>query len=112
MRNRDQTADRNRLPGQPAVLAVSRRFLLLPFLCRVRQAGRMQTQSRASRPNRRPNVVWVIADRLRAHSFGYRGDANARTLTTDNLARRGLRFDAAVFGTPWSTPFRASPLTS
>lgn len=72
----------------------------------------MQKPSGAARPNRRPNVVWIIADQLRAHSFGYRGDPNVRTPTIDNLARRGIRFDAAVSGAPWCTPFRASLLTS
>ena len=71
----------------------------------------MHTSSGAARPDRRPNVVWVIADQLRAHSFGYRGDPNVRTPAIDNLARRGLRFDAAVSGAPWCTPFRASLLT-
>ncbi|MFW6288811.1 MAG: sulfatase-like hydrolase/transferase, partial [Spirochaetota bacterium] len=62
--------------------------------------------------DRRPNVIWIIADQLRAQSFGYRGDPNVRTPTIDNLARRGLRFDNAVAGAPWCSPFRASLLTS
>lgn len=62
--------------------------------------------------DRRPNVVWIIADQLRAQSLGYRGDPNVRTPTIDNLARRGIRFDNAVAGAPWCSPFRAALLTS
>ncbi len=62
--------------------------------------------------DREPNVIWIIADQLRAQSLGYRGDPNVRTPVIDNLARRGLRFDCAVAGAPWCSPFRAALLTS
>jgi arylsulfatase A-like enzyme len=62
--------------------------------------------------DRRPNVIWILADQLRACSFGYRGDPNVRTPNIDNLARRGVRFDSAVAGSPWCSPFRAAMLTS
>ena len=63
------------------------------------------------RPDRRPNVIWVFADQLRAQALGYRGNANVATPNIDNLARSGIRFDAAVAGAPWCCPFRASLLT-
>ncbi len=56
-------------------------------------------------------MVWIIADQLRAQCFGYRGDPNVRTPNIDNLARRGVRFDSAVSGAPWCSPFRAALLT-
>jgi arylsulfatase A-like enzyme len=48
---------------------------------------------------------------LRVHALGYRGDPNARTPNIDNLAREGMRFDCAIAGTPWCTPFRGALLT-
>jgi arylsulfatase A-like enzyme len=60
----------------------------------------------------RPNVLWVLCDQLRAQALGYRGDPNVCTPNIDNLARNGMRFDAAVSGAPWCVPFRASLLTS
>ena len=62
-------------------------------------------------PERRPNVIWVFGDQLRAQALGYRGDPNVRTPNIDNLAREGMRFDCAVSGAPWCTPFRGSLLT-
>ncbi|TVR59380.1 MAG: hypothetical protein EA426_07570 [Spirochaetaceae bacterium] len=61
--------------------------------------------------DRRPNVIWIIADQLRAQAFGYRGDPNVRTPNIDNLARRGMRFDSAVAGAPWCCPFRGALLS-
>ena len=53
-----------------------------------------------------PNVLWVFGDQHRAHATSYRGDRNVFTPNIDNLAREGMRFDAAVAGAPWCTPFR------
>lgn len=63
-------------------------------------------------PKRRPNVIWVFGDQLRAQALGYRGDPNVRTPNIDNMARWGARFDNAVSGAPWCSPFRAALLTS
>lgn len=59
----------------------------------------------------KPNVIWIICDQLRAQAFGHRGDPNARTPNIDNLSREGMRFEQAVAGTPWCTPFRGALLT-
>ena len=59
---------------------------------------------------RRPNVVWVFGDQHRAHATSY-GDGNVFTPNIDNLAREGMRFDSAVAGAPWCTPFRGALLT-
>jgi arylsulfatase A-like enzyme len=64
------------------------------------------------RPNRRPNVIWIMGDQHRAQALGYRGNPDVRTPNIDNLARSGVRFDSAVSGAPWCTPFRGSLLTS
>lgn len=60
---------------------------------------------------RRPNVIWVFGDQHRAHAVGYRGNPDVRTPNIDNLARSGVRFDSAVAGAPWCSPFRAALLT-
>ncbi len=60
---------------------------------------------------RRPNVVWIFADQHRAQATSYRGDGNVFTPNIDNLAREGMRFDGAVAGAPWCTPFRGALLT-
>ena len=63
------------------------------------------------RTPRPPNVLWVFGDQHRAHATSYRGDPNVFTPNLDNLAREGMRFDCAVAGAPWCTPFRAALLT-
>ncbi|MDE0448580.1 MAG: sulfatase [Spirochaetaceae bacterium] len=63
------------------------------------------------RTPRPPNVLWVFGDQHRAQATSYRGDPNVLTPNIDNLAREGMRFDAAVAGAPWCTPFRAALLT-
>ena len=60
---------------------------------------------------RRPNVVWIFGDQHRVHATSYRGDGNVFTPNIDNLAREGMRFDCAVAGAPWCTPFRGALLT-
>lgn len=63
------------------------------------------------RPQRKPNVIWIFGDQHRAQALSYRGDPNVFTPNIDNLARNGMRFDNAVAGAPWCTPFRGALLT-
>jgi len=60
---------------------------------------------------RRPNVIWVFGDQHRGQALSHRGDPSVHTPHIDRLARDGVRFDAAVAGAPWCTPFRAALLT-
>ena len=62
----------------------------------------------SSRPQRRPNVIWVFGDQHRAQATGYRGDPNLSTPNIDSLGREGVRFDCAVAGSPWCAPFRGA----
>ena len=57
------------------------------------------------------NVIWVFGDAHRAQALSHRGDPNVSTPNIDSLARRGVRFDSAVAGAPWCSPFRAALLT-
>ena len=63
------------------------------------------------RTPRPPNVLWIFGDQHRAHATSYRGDRNVFTPNIDNLAREGMRFDCAVAGAPWCTPFRGALLS-
>lgn len=63
------------------------------------------------RPRRRMNVIWVFGDAHRAQALSHRGDPNVKTPNIDSLARRGVRFDSALAGAPWCSPFRAALLT-
>ena len=69
------------------------------------------TERLSFRPERRPNVIWIFGDQHRAHALSYRGDPNVFTPNIDNLAREGTRFDCAVAGAPWCSPFRGALLT-
>lgn len=60
---------------------------------------------------RKPNIVFVFADQLRASATGYAGDPNARTPNLDTLAKESLRFRNAVSVLPVCTPYRAALLT-
>lgn len=73
--------------------------------------GKSVSERLTLRTPRPPNVLWIFGDQHRAHATSYRGDDNVFTPNIDNLAREGMRFDCAVAGAPWCTPFRAALLT-
>ncbi len=60
---------------------------------------------------RRPNVVFVFADQMRAQATGYAGDVNAETPALDRLAAISINVTHAVSGHPVCCPYRASLLT-
>lgn len=62
-------------------------------------------------PDRKPNVVFVFADQLRAQALGYAGDPNVLTPHLDELAKESVNFKYAVSCMPVSTPYRACMLT-
>ena len=69
------------------------------------------TDSASKAKEKRPNIIWIFGDQHRAHATGYRGDPNLKTPQMDRLANQGVRFDCAVSGAPWCTPFRAALFT-
>lgn len=69
------------------------------------------TDSAKTSTEKRPNVIWIFGDQHRAQAVGYRGDPNVKTPQLDRLAHQGVRFDCAVAGAPWCTPFRAALFT-
>jgi arylsulfatase A-like enzyme len=60
---------------------------------------------------KRPNVLFVFADQMRAQATGYAGDPNAETPVLDRLARESVDVTHAVSGHPVCCPYRAGLLT-
>ena len=65
----------------------------------------------AAEPRKKPNVIFVFADQLRAQALGCYGDKQARTPNIDRLASEGARFTNAISTWPVCSPFRAMLLT-
>src|SRR6516164_3072033 len=63
-------------------------------------------------PNRRPNVLWILGDQLRAQALASNGDLNARTPNLDRARINGVTFTNHLSGFPLCCPFRGSMLTS
>jgi len=65
----------------------------------------------ARRDAKRPNVLLVTLDTLRADRIGTYGHAAARTPALDRLAREGIRFDDATSQSPLTGPAHTALLT-
>jgi len=60
---------------------------------------------------RRPNIIWVFPDQMRAQAMGCAGDPNVHTPNLDALAGRGVRFTNACSNYPVCVPARFTLLT-
>ena len=60
---------------------------------------------------KKPNVIWFVADQMRGQATGRNGDPNVYTPNLDNMAIAGTNFPGAVSGYPLCCPFRGSMLT-
>ena len=60
---------------------------------------------------RRPNLLVVVADDMRADALGYAGNSIIQTPNLDDIARRGVFFQNAYVTTPVCAISRASILT-
>ena len=65
----------------------------------------------AGSPKKRPNVVFVFPDQMRAQAAGYAGDPNVHSPQLDKLASQSLNFSHAVSCCPVCSPARGSLLT-
>lgn len=63
------------------------------------------------RQGRRPNILFLMADQMRADSWGAGGNQVVRTPNLDRLAGEGVRFEQAYTSTPSCTPTRTTLLT-
>lgn len=81
-------------------------FFLLPVLS-------MCTQSKTTvdKEADKPNIVFILADQLRAQATSYNGDPNAKTPNLDRLAASAIDFKTAVSVSPVCTPYRAALMT-
>jgi len=61
---------------------------------------------------KRPNVILISIDTLRADHLGFMGYERETSPNMDLLAKRGRFFSAAVVQAPWTTPSHLSILTS
>lgn len=66
--------------------------------------------SPSNKPNR-PNLLFIIADQLRADFLGCYGASFVKTPNIDKLAAQGVRYERAYSTSPICVPARASLLT-
>lgn len=59
----------------------------------------------------KPNIVFVLADQLRACSVGYAGEEPVKTPCLDAFCEESVNFRTAVSPLPVCTPYRGSLLT-
>ena len=60
---------------------------------------------------RRPNVIFITADQMRAQALGCMDNDQVKTPNLDNLAAQGVLFTNAISTFPICTPARAMWLT-
>jgi len=77
----------------------------------LKTAGALAPAILGAAHEKRPNVLFIIADEWRPQSTGYNGDANVRTPVLDRLARESVSFDNAISGCSVCCPARASIMT-
>ena len=65
----------------------------------------------AAVPERKPNIIFVFADQLRAHALSCCGNEQVHTPNFDRVASEGVRFDNALSTWPVCSPYRAMLLT-
>ncbi len=61
--------------------------------------------------NTRPNIVFIIADQHNAKLLGCAGHPQVKTPHLDQMAAKGVRYDAAICQNPICTPSRVSFLS-
>lgn len=62
-------------------------------------------------PQKKPNVIWILVDQMRAQAMSHRLDPNVSTPNLDRMAIEGVNFTHALSGTPLCSPFRGSLVT-
>ncbi|MEX2568664.1 MAG: sulfatase-like hydrolase/transferase, partial [Cyclobacteriaceae bacterium] len=70
-----------------------------------------QNSDQVSKKSTKPNIIYILADQLRAQALGYSGDPNANTPNLDRLAASSINFKNAVAVSPVCTPYRAALMT-
>jgi len=73
--------------------------------------GALASAAAAAKPERRPNLVFLMADDQGWGDVGYRGHQVLQTPHLDRLATQGVRFDRFYAASPVCSPTRGSCLT-
>ena len=60
---------------------------------------------------KKPNILYILADEWRGNATGYEGDPNVKTPNLDRLAKEGLNYRNVVSVCPVCTPHRAALMT-
>lgn len=76
-------------------------LLLFGFICR---PSDVRAQLPSAQEQKRPNMLLVTIDTLRADHVGCYGYKRATTPTIDRLAQQGTMFTRAFSNIPWTTP--------
>ena len=86
------------------------RLALLPLvLCIV--GATFPHKAFAQTARKRPNILVIFPDQLRAQSLGCMGNTDVRTPNIDRLASEGILFRQTFANTPICCPARANILT-
>ena len=70
-----------------------------------------KTVAAVTQTKRRPNILFIMPDQLRAQSLGCMGNTDVKTPNIDRLAAEGLLFKQTFANTPVCCPARANLLT-
>ncbi len=62
--------------------------------------------------SKKPNIVFLLVDQLRAMSLPLYGETQIKTPNIDRLASEGMTFDNSISTCPVCTPYRSMLLTS
>ncbi len=88
-----------------------RQFLQTASVAAAAVAATAAPSPAGAKPERRPNVVFLLADQWRAQATGYAGDPNLETPQLDRLAGQSVNFTNAVSTCPVCCPYRGSLMT-
>lgn len=66
---------------------------------------------RAAAAPKRPNILFILPDQLRAQALGFMGNRQVKTPHMDRLASEGMVFENTYANTPVCCPARANILT-
>lgn len=89
-----------------------RTLLLLVCICFLASGTAAPGQGSATKSKaKRPNILFILPDQLRAQALGCMGNPDVKTPNIDRLAAEGLLFKQTFANTPVCCPARANLLT-
>jgi arylsulfatase A-like enzyme len=91
--------------------ATGRVRIALTLFCVALSVWIANCNPREEAPSKRPNLLLVIVDTLRADHLGSYGHARETSPAIDAFAKTAIRFDRAYAAAPWTKPSVASMIT-